>query len=145
LFTEVDAAPCVLIAAPPAPTLTAIVDDVIEKFEFSTTAPPPPPCGHQTAACPAPPLLPPPTTNTRTAVTPAGTSQSQLPTVEKVRTVSLPTTVEVSSQLAAFAGTGIETKRLVSKIAEIIDAIFGRAALTFLRNKPKDIFTSLLE
>jgi hypothetical protein len=29
--------------------------------------------------------------------------------------------------------------------AEIIDAILGRAALTFMRNKPKDIFTSLLE
>jgi hypothetical protein len=29
--------------------------------------------------------------------------------------------------------------------AEIIDAIFGCAAPAFVRNKPKDIFTSLLE
>jgi hypothetical protein len=53
--------------------------------------------------------------------------------------------VEVGTHAAAFAGTGIETKRLVSRIAEIIDAIFGCAATTFVRNKPKDIFTSLLE
>ena len=46
---------------------------------------------------------------------------------------------------AAFAGTGIETKRLVSRTAEMIVAIFGCAATTFVRTKPKDTFTSLLE
>ena len=109
LFTEVDAAPCVFIAAPPAPTLTAIVEDVIEKFEFSTTAPPPPPCGHQTAACPAPPLLPPPTTNTRAVVTPVGTSQTQSPLSEKVKTVAPPTIVDVGSQTLGVVKRTITT------------------------------------
>ena len=67
-------------------------------------------------------------------------------TVENVRIVSpLAASVDVGTHAAAFAGTGIETKRLISRIAEIIDAIFGCAATTFVRNKPKDIFTSLLE
>jgi hypothetical protein len=94
---------------------------------------------------PALPLPPPPTTNKRTDVTPAGTVQSQLPTVEKVKTVSPPTVVEVGTHAAACAGTGIETKRLVNKIKEVIVAILERAALTFMRTTPKITFTSLLE
>jgi uncharacterized protein YqkB len=63
--------------------------------------------------------------------------------VEKVKTVSLPTVVEVLTHSAACAGTGIETKRLVSRMAEIIDAILERAAPTFMRTKPSFTFTSL--
>jgi hypothetical protein len=32
-----------------------------------------------------------------------------------------------------------------AELLVVIDAIFGRAALTFMRNKPEDILTSLLE
>jgi hypothetical protein len=61
----------------------------------------------------------------------------------KVRIVSpLDAVVEVGTQLFALAGTGIETKRLVSRIAEIIVAIFGRAATIFVRTKSKITFTS---
>jgi hypothetical protein len=49
----------------------------------------------------------------------------------------------VGTQLFALAGIGIETKRLVSKMAEIIDAILERAAPTFMRTKPSFTFTSL--
>jgi hypothetical protein len=73
----------------------------------------------------------------------AGTVHSHVPTVEKVRTVSPLTVVEVGTHAAACAGTGIETKRLVSNIAEIIVAILERAALAFMRTKPKITFTSL--
>jgi hypothetical protein len=59
--------------------------------------------------------------------------------------VSLPTGVEVEIHSAANAGTGIETKKLVSRIAETIVAIFGCVATTFVRTKPKDTCTSLLE
>jgi hypothetical protein len=45
--------------------------------------------------------------------------------------------------LFALAGIGIETKRLVSNIAETIVAILERAALAFMRTKPKITFTSL--
>jgi uncharacterized protein YqkB len=55
------------------------------------------------------------------------------------------TVVEVGTHAAACAGTGIETKRLVNKIKEVIVAILERAALTFMRTKPKITFTSLLE
>jgi hypothetical protein len=55
------------------------------------------------------------------------------------------TVVEVGTHGAAFAGTGIETKRLVSKTSEVAVAILERAALTFVRTKPKDTCTSLLE
>jgi uncharacterized protein YqkB len=75
----------------------------------------------------------------------AGTVHSHVPTVEKVRTVSPLTVVEVGTHAAACAGTGIETKRLVNKIKEVIVAILERAALTFMRTKPKITFTSLLE
>jgi hypothetical protein len=75
----------------------------------------------------------------------AGTVHSHVPTVEKVRTVSPLTVVEVGTHGAAFAGTGIETKRLVSKTSEVAVAILERAALTFVRTKPKDTCTSLLE
>jgi hypothetical protein len=92
---------------------------------------------------PALPLPPPPTTNKRTDVTPAGTVQSQLPTVEKVKTVSPPTVVEVLTHSAACAGIGIETKRLVSRTSETIAAILERAALTFMLTTPKITFTSL--
>jgi hypothetical protein len=94
---------------------------------------------------PALPLPPPPTTNKRTDVTPAGTVQSQLPTVEKVKTVSPPTVVDIGLHAAACAGTGIETKRLVSTTRETIVATLERAALTFMLTTPKITFTSLLE
>jgi hypothetical protein len=83
--------------------------------------------------------------NPVTVVTPAGTVQSQFPILAKVRIVSPFEDVVVGEQAAAFAGTGIETKRLVRSIVETIVAIFGRAASTFMRNKPKNTFTSLLE
>jgi hypothetical protein len=94
---------------------------------------------------PALALPPPPTTNTRTDVTPTGTVQSQVPTSVKVRTVSLPTVVDVGLHAAAFAVAGIETNRPDSKAVTTIEAIFGRAGLTFMRHKPKNTFTSLLE
>jgi hypothetical protein len=94
---------------------------------------------------PALPLPPPPTTNKRTDVTPAGTVQSQLPTVEKVKTVSPPTVVDVGLHAAAFAVKGIETNKPESKVVTTIDAIFGRAEPTFMRANPKITFTSLLE
>jgi hypothetical protein len=94
---------------------------------------------------PALALPPPPTTNTRTDVTPAGTVQSQLPTVEKVKTVSPPTVVDVGLHAAAFAVKGIETNKPESKVVTTIEAIFGRAALTFMLTTPKITFTSLLE
>jgi hypothetical protein len=72
-----------------------------------------------------------------------GTVQLQLPSVEKVKTVSLPTVVEVGTQLFALAGTDIETKRLVSRIAETIVAILECAATTFVRTKSRITFTSL--
>jgi uncharacterized protein YqkB len=75
----------------------------------------------------------------------AGTVHSHVPTVEKVRTVSPLTVVEVGTHAAACAGIGIETKRLVNKTKDITVAIFGRAALTFMRTKPKITFSSLLE
>jgi hypothetical protein len=78
-------------------------------------------------------------------VTPAGTVHSHVPTVEKVKTVSPLTVVEDLTHSAACAGTGIETKRLVSRMAETIVATLARAALTFLRTTPKITFTSLLE
>jgi hypothetical protein len=93
-----------------------------------------------------PPAPPPPTTNTSAVVIPEGTDQLQLPTVVNVRTVSpFERDVEVGTQLFALAGTGMETKRLVSRIAEIIVAIFGRAATIFVRTKSKITCTSLLE
>jgi hypothetical protein len=94
---------------------------------------------------PALALPPPPTTNTRTDVTPAGTVHSQVPTSAKVRTVSLPTVVEVEIHSAANAGTGIETNNPEIKVVITIETIFDRAALTFMRTKPKDTCTSLLE
>jgi hypothetical protein len=73
-----------------------------------------------------------------------GTCQLQLPVFEKVKTVSRPIlVVNVGTQLFALAGTGIETKRLVSRMAETIDAILERAASTFMRTKPRFTFTSL--
>jgi hypothetical protein len=64
--------------------------------------------------------------------------------------VANPPTPALFTQLGAdkgtaLAGTGIETKRLVSRIAEIIVAIFGRAATIFVRTKSKITCTSLLE
>jgi hypothetical protein len=53
--------------------------------------------------------------------------------------------VDVGTHAAACAGTGIDTKRLVSRMAEIIVAILERATSTFIRTKPKDTCTSLLE
>ena len=73
-----------------------------------------------------------------------GTVQLQFPTFAKVRIVSpFDAVVEVGIQLFALAGTGIDTKRLVIKIAEIIVAIFDRAAPTFMRTKSRITFTSL--
>jgi hypothetical protein len=93
---------------------------------------------------PALALPPPPTTNTRTEVTPAGTVHSQVPTSLNVRTVSLPTAVEVEIHSAANAGVGIETNNPEIKVVITIETIFGRAALTFLRTKPKITFTSFI-
>jgi hypothetical protein len=77
-------------------------------------------------------------------VTLLGTVQLQFPTVAKVRIVSpLDAVVEAGTQLFALAGTGIETKRLVSRIAEITVAIFGRTELPFMRTKSRITFTSL--
>jgi hypothetical protein len=45
----------------------------------------------------------------------------------------------------AFAGTGIETNNPEIKVVITNETIFGRAASTFMRNKPKNTFTSLLE
>jgi hypothetical protein len=142
----VDELLCTKSALPPPPTVTDIdCPGVVVKLELLTTAPPPPPCGHQTPARPAPPLLPPPTTKTRTDATLLGTVHSQLPTVENVRIVSpLAASVDVGTHAAAFAGTGIETNKLVSRIIETIVAIFDRAALTFMRTKSRITFTSLL-
>ena len=93
---------------------------------------------------PALPLPPPPTTNTRTDVTPTGTVQSQLPTVEKVNTVSPPAVVETGIHAAAFAGTGIETNKPEIKVATTIETIFGRKEFRLMRIKPKITFTSLI-
>jgi hypothetical protein len=92
---------------------------------------------------PALALPPPPTTNTRTDVTPAGTVHSQVPTSLNVRTVSLPTVVEVEIHSAANAGAGIETSNPEIKVVVIIETIFDRAALTFMRTKSRITFTSL--
>jgi hypothetical protein len=93
---------------------------------------------------PALPLPPPPTTNTRTDVTPTGTVQSQLPTVEKVNTVSPPAVVETGTHAAAFAGTGIETNNPEISVVITTEIIFDRAALTFMRTTSNSTFTSLL-
>jgi hypothetical protein len=62
----------------------------------------------------------------------------------KVRIVSPPeVVVDAGLQAAAFAGTGIETNKPEIKVVIIIETIFGRAALTFMRTKPKITFTSL--
>jgi hypothetical protein len=93
-----------------------------------------------------PPAPPPPTTNKSAVVSPAGTDQSQLPTVVKVRIVSpLDAVVEVGRQAAAFAGAGIETNNPEIKVVITNETIFGRAALIFMRTKPKNTCTSLLE
>jgi hypothetical protein len=98
-----------------------------------------------TAALVAAAVFPPPTTNTRADVAPAGTCQSQLPTVENVRTVSpFERDVEVGTQAAAFAGTGIETNNPEIKVAITVETIFGRAALTLMRTTSNFTFTSLL-
>jgi hypothetical protein len=58
---------------------------------------------------------------------PAGTVQSQPPTVEKVKTVSpFVAVVIVGLQAAAFAGTGIETNNPEIKVVANRDANFGR-------------------
>jgi hypothetical protein len=45
----------------------------------------------------------------------------------------------------AFAGTGTETNNPEIKVAITVETIFGRAALTFMRTKPKNTFTSLFD
>jgi hypothetical protein len=77
---------------------------------------------------------------------PAGTIQSQLPTVTKVKIVT-PSFVSllVGLHAAALAVTGIETNRPEIKVVRTIEAIFGRAEPTFMRANPKITFTSLLE
>jgi hypothetical protein len=92
---------------------------------------------------PALALPPPPTTNTRTDVTPTGTVHSQVPTLVNVRTVSPPTIVDVGTQSAAFAGTGIETNNPEINAVVRNEAIFGRKDLPFMRANPKITFTSL--
>jgi hypothetical protein len=93
---------------------------------------------------PALALPPPPTTNTRTEVTPAGTVHSQVPTSLNVRTVSLPTAVEVEIHSAANAGIGIETNNPEIKTVINAEMIFERAAIFFVRTTSNFIFTSLL-
>ena len=93
---------------------------------------------------PALPLPPPPTTNTRTDVTPTGTVQSQLPTVEKVNTVSPPAVVETGTHAAAFAGIGIETNNPEINVVITTETIFVRAALTFMRTTSNFTFTSFI-
>jgi hypothetical protein len=92
---------------------------------------------------PALALPPPPTTNTRTEVTPAGTVHSQVPTSLNVRTVSLPTAVEVEIHSAANAGAGIETNKPEINVVITIETILDRAALPFMRTKSRITFTSL--
>ena len=74
----------------------------------------------------------------------AGAVQSQLPTVEKVKTVSLPTVVDVGAHAAAFAGTGIETKSPEIKAMTSADIAFGRALIFFWRSRKRITDTSLL-
>jgi hypothetical protein len=61
----------------------------------------------------------------------------------KVRTVSLPTVVEVGTQTSALAGTGIETRNPEIKVVITAETIFDRAALAFMRTKSRITFTSL--
>jgi hypothetical protein len=53
-------------------------------------------------------------TSARTFVTPAGTDHVQVPTVEKVRTVSVSTIEEVGVQAAAWATLGEDKVRTVA-------------------------------
>jgi hypothetical protein len=93
---------------------------------------------------PPPPAPPPPTTKTRAVIAPAGTVHSHVPTVEKVKTVSPLTVVDVGLHAAACAGIGNE-KKLLNKTKVVMLAILARAAVTFLPTTPKITFTSLLE
>jgi hypothetical protein len=51
--------------------------------------------------------------------------------------------VDVGAHAAACAGTGIETNNPEIKVVITNETIFGRAALIFMRTKPKITFTSL--
>jgi hypothetical protein len=95
---------------------------------------------------PAPTAPPPPTARTHTVPTPAGTVQLQVPTVVNLNIVSpFVAVVTVGLHVFAIAGTGIETNRLEIKPVIRVEISFDRAAPTFVRTKPNDTFTSLLE
>ena len=72
--------------APPAPTsIGTVAPGVTARFPRSNVPPPPPPA----PTC-APPPPPPPTTKTSSAVTPAGTTQLQVPVSLNSSIVKLP-------------------------------------------------------
>jgi hypothetical protein len=90
----------------------------------------------------APP--PAPTTNNSKDETFAGGVHSQLPTVEKVNTVSVPSVVDVGTHAAAFAGEGIETNKPEIRAMTNADIAFGRALIFFWRCRKGFTDTSLL-
>ena len=132
------------MAAPPLPTTRFTVDPGVTEVVTSKTSPPPPPFPKYLFVQPPPPAPPPPTTKVRTETTPSGTSHSQLPTVEKVNTVSVPTVVDVGTHAAAFAGEGIETNKPEIKAMTNADIAFGRALIFFWRSRKRFTDTSLL-
>ena len=75
---------------------------------------------------------------------PAGTVQSQLPTVAKVKIVT-PSFVSLLDGVhaAAFAVTGIETNNPEISAVVRIEANLGREDLRFERTKSRITFTSL--
>jgi hypothetical protein len=75
---------------------------------------------------------------------PIGASHSQLPAVEKVKTVSVPTVVDVGTHAAAFAGAGIETNSPEIKAMASADIAFGRALIFFWRSRKRFTDASLL-
>ena len=77
-------------------------------------------------------------------MTPVGTVQSHVPTVEKVKIVSpFVAVVEVGTHAAAFAGIGIETSKPEISAVVRIEASFERRDLPFMRTKSRITFTSL--
>jgi hypothetical protein len=75
---------------------------------------------------------------------PLGAVHSQLPTVEKVNMVSVPTVVDIGAHAAAFAGTGIATNKPEIKATTNADIALGRALIFFWRCRKRFTDTSLL-
>jgi hypothetical protein len=75
---------------------------------------------------------------------PIGASHSQLPAVEKVNMVSVPTVVDIGAHAAALAGNGIETNSPEIKAMTSADIAFGRALIFFWRCRKRFTGTSLL-